>query len=78
MKAIAKQVQMNVLSESGGKQETEQEAETILSLVRNCSFTRNNADTGTVCDRIQVADCRYIFTRVTDILRGRIITGDLQ
>ena len=48
---------MNVSSESGGKVEAEQEtgeAETILSLVRNCSFTRNNADTGAVCDRIQV------------------------
>ena len=59
---------MNVLSESGGKLEAEQEdgeAETILSLVRNCSFTRNNADTGAVCDRIQVA--AIIFTRAPDI-----------
>ena len=59
---------MNVLSESGGKLEAEQEnveAETILSLVRNCSFTRNNADTGAVCDRIQVA--AIIFTGARDI-----------
>ena len=45
--------------ESGGRQEGE--AETVLSLVRSCSFTRNNADTGAVCDRIQVAGSRYFY-----------------
>ena len=50
--------------ESGGKREAEQEreAKTVLSLVRSCSFTRNNADTGAVCDRIQVAGSRYFYT----------------
>ena len=44
------------IPEFGGRDEVEQEGnpETVLSLVRSCSFTRNNADTGAVCDRIQV------------------------
>ena len=65
---------MNVLSESGGKQETEQEAETILSLVRNCSFTRNNADTGAVCDRIQVGR-KYFYRRARYFYEGKYSQG---
>ena len=63
---------MNVLSESGGQLEVEQdgrEAETVLSLVRNCSFTRNNADIGAVCDRIQVGGI-YFFSGREIFLRG--------
>ena len=68
------------MPESGGRQEAEQEgeAETVLSLVRSCSFTRNNADTGAVCDRIQVAGSKYFYPGTRYFLRGRIITGDLQ
>ena len=64
--------------ESGGKREAEQEreAETVLSLVRSCSFTRNNADTGAVCDRIQVAGSRYFYLLPTDYYRGSTMSTE--
>ena len=68
--------------ESGGKREAEQEgeAEAVLSLVRSCSFTRNNADTGHVCDRIQVAGSRYFYTGDRYFMGADIslFIGDLQ
>ena len=66
--------------ESGGKREAEQEreAKTVLSLVRGCSFTRNNADTGHVCDRIQVAGSRYFYTGARYFYEAGYFTGDLQ
>ena len=34
--------------------------ETLLSAVLDCSFTKNNRETGEVCDRIQVSIIKEI------------------